>query len=101
MRPVIQRGAGGIRILLFAGTALSARAGQVDGQRVIDLPAGDIPLAATFEEVLRVGGREAKRWEAFTDITSVGFDSEGNLFIGDLGRAEGLRIVVVAPPVDW
>ena len=99
MRPPGQRAVSVvvIRTLMFAAAALLTKAGRVDGQRVIDLPANDTPLAAAFEEVLRLGGIGAEGWQAFADITSVGFDAKGNLFIGDLGRVDGLRIVVIDP----
>jgi hypothetical protein len=74
--------------------ALLVTGGTAAGQTVIDLSAKDRPLAATFEEVYRVGGVDAAEWAAFQRVFHVGFDDAGRLYIADpLGK----RIVVVGP----
>lgn len=66
------------------------------GQQVVELPVTDRFFEGEFEEVMRIGGREATGWAALADVTSVGFDANGQLFIGDFAAASGgLRIVVV------
>lgn len=64
-------------------------------QEVLELPAVDRVIEAGFEEVFRVGGRGAKTWDALSDVTSLGFDRDGRLFVGDMVPGSGLRIVVV------
>ncbi len=66
----------------------------VFGQQVVELPVAERLLRGEFEEVLRIGGREADDWRSLVDVTSVGFDEDGKLFIGDFSSA-GLRIVVL------
>ena len=51
---------------------------------VVELPSQDVALSAEFDEVFRVGGGGA-HWELFTSITSLAFDSSGNLHITDVG----------------
>ena len=69
-------------------------ASPVLGQRAnVDLPPEDRVLTANFDEVFRVGEEDGER---LTDVTSLGFDSDGNIMIGDFGRRTGLRIIVVS-----
>ena len=66
-------------------------------QEVIDLPAEDQILAVAFEEVHRLGDGP-EEWERFTEVTSVGFDAAGNVYIADAGAevgSGGLRIIIV------
>ena len=48
-----------------------------------DETARDLPLAADFPEVYRVGGQDAPDWAQFTGRGPVGFDGAGNLYILD------------------
>ena len=66
----------------------------IGAQEIVELPVADQTLDIRFEEVFRVGGRDADDWTSLVDVTSVGFDGHGKLFIGDFSSA-GLRIVVV------
>ena len=68
---------------------------QSAAQEVVKLPDNDVAIDASFEEVFRVGGRDAEDWDALSDVTSLGFDQDGRLFIGDVVPGHGLRIVIV------
>ena len=54
----------------------------------------DLPLAADFEEVYRIGGIAAEGWDAFTEIADLDFDAGGRLYIRD-EAGSSTRIVVV------
>ena len=69
--------------------------GQGRAQEVVVLPVLDRAIEARFEEVYRVGGQAARDWELLSDVTSLGFDQRGRLFVGDIAPGSGLRIVVV------
>ena len=76
--------------------AVAFEAVPLGAQEIIELPVADHALEARFEEVFRVGGRDAADWASLGDVTSVGFDGDGRLFIGDFSvAAGGLRIFVV------
>lgn len=68
-------------------------------QQVIELPLEDRLLAADFPEVYRVGDG-AGEWELLSRIASLGFDSMGNLHIGDLAGEE-LGALNPAPSAPW
>lgn len=68
---------------------------QGGAQEVVRLPVADRAIKAEFQEVFRVGGLAAEDWDALSDVTSLGFDQDGRLFIGDMVPGHGLRIVVV------
>ena len=70
-------------------------AGQITAQQVIELPLEDRLLTADFPEVYRVGDG-AREWELLSRVASLGFDSIGNLHIGDL-TGEELEVLVVDP----
>ena len=90
--------------LLFAPMATGLPAAQ----QVVDLPAEDRTLAGDFPEVFRIGS-ETEDWSILTFVTSLGFDSSGNLHIADFGNHEGggesLRVLVVdsagAPVIEF
>ena len=73
-------------------------------QEVIELPAEDRPLDATFEEVFRIGVIEGEPWEIFSTLVKVEFDANGNLHLFDgvtraglparLALLEELRVLV-------
>lgn len=69
--------------------------GQGGAQEVVRLPALDRAIETRFEEVFRVGGQSASEWDVLSDVTSLGFDQRGLLFIGDMVPGSGLRVVVV------
>lgn len=69
-----------------------ALAGSAAAQETIPFPTDDSPFAAGFEDVYRIG---AGRDLTLTDVTGAGFDSAGNLTIGDFTGRNGLRIIVV------
>lgn len=80
--------------------AVGVHAGAAAAQEVVDLPAEDRLLSPDLEPVYRIGSAGADvRWEQFSSIPSLGFDSAGNLHLMD--RTGGLRgrtrIVVVDP----
>ena len=77
--------------LLGCALALAA-AGRLSAQQVVELPAEDRLLEASFEEVYRVGSVLGGRWDTFGQIGDVAFDGAGNLFIFDM---QALRISVV------
>ncbi len=64
-------------------------------QQVIELPLEDRLLTADFPVVYRVGDGTGQ-WELLSRIASLGFDSMGNLHIGDLAGEE-LEVLVVDP----
>ena len=78
--------------LLGLVLAVSATAGPLVAQEVIELPAEDRLLVADFEEVYRVGSVLGGRWDTFGQIGDVAFDGAGNLYIFDM---QALRITVV------
>ena len=80
-----------VRLLGFV-LAVSATAGPLVAQEVIELPAEDRLLEADFEEVYRVGSVLGGRWDTFGQIGDVAFDGAGNLYIFDM---QALRITVV------
>ena len=61
-------------------------------QEIIELPAEDIRLEASFEEVFRVGSLDAPEWQQFGMIFDVAFDGAGNLYLLDF---QAPRVVVV------
>ena len=77
---------------------LAAAPGAVGLQAppVVDLPAEDIPLAAAFELVYRLGSAAATaEWEQFSSIRNVAFDGAGNLYLLDGTRMATTSSVVV------
>ena len=75
-------------------TVLATTARPLPAQQVIELPAEDMPLAADFEEVYRLGTLDGGGWDTFGSIESLGFDGAGNLYILD---TQAVRISVVDP----
>ena len=85
-----------VAVVVAVGLQVEAAAAQ----EVVDLPAEDRLLSLDLELVFRIGSTGAEvRWEQFSSIPSLGFDSAGNLYLMD--RTGGLRgrarIVVVDP----
>lgn len=78
-----------------ASATIAVAAGRASAQQVIELPAEDRSLAADFPEVYRVGDGYSD-WDLFSRVASLGFDSLGNLHVGDLNGDE-LEVVVVDP----
>lgn len=74
-----------IAILAALGHPLAA-------QEVVELPAEDLPLDASFEDIYRVGSLDGDGWDTFGRVGGVGFDGAGNLYILD---TEAVRINVV------
>ena len=72
-----------------------AACGQAVAQDVMKLSAADRAIEAKFEEVFRVGGQGAENGKALSDVTSLGFDQNGRLFIGDVVPGSGLRVVAI------
>ena len=64
-------------------------------QRFIELPLEDRLLTADIPEVYRVGDG-IREWELLSRVTSLSFDAQGNLHIGDLAGDE-LSVLVVGP----
>jgi hypothetical protein len=83
-----------MRIQAWTPVAALALAGAAAGQQTTWLPTEDRPLATDFEEVYRIG---AGGDIPLTDVTSVGFDDDGNLVIGDFTGRGGLSILVIGP----
>jgi hypothetical protein len=86
---------GGDRVRGF-GPALLALllATPTAAQQVVDLPAQDRILKPQLEDVYRVGSADGQAWEQFGDVTSVGFDAEGRLYVFD---RQASHVVVVDP----
>ena len=62
---------------------------------VVELLAEDVALSANFDEVFRVGEGGAE-WELLTSVTSLAFDTFGNLTVTDLVGSNGdMRVLVV------
>ncbi len=78
------------RLLLVALVA----PGAAGGQAIKEIPAEDREIDPVAEEAYTVGSMLGEDWETFADVRSVGFDSEGNLYILD---GDNHRIVVVGP----
>ena len=74
--------------------ALLAGCGGESGGSAAPPPDEDLPLAADFEEVYRIGGIAAEGWDAFTEIADLDFDAGGRLYIRD-EAGSSTRIVVV------
>ena len=66
----------------------------ISGQTTVYLPPTDQDITAAFDEVFRVGGG-TRSWDYLSLVTSVGFDSEGRLYVGDIVPGRGLRVLVV------
>ena len=81
----------------FLAAAVLALSDAATAQEAIELPAEDRWLDADFEEVYRVGSADGEAWEAFGEVSRLGFDGDGNLYIFD--RMVG-RIIVVDPRGD-
>lgn len=62
-------------------------------QEIIELPLEERILDAEFPEVYRIGDG-ARDWELLTRVTSIGFDEQGNLHIGDWSGGD-LSVLVV------
>lgn len=77
-------------MLLIAAFVVVGRA--VAAQELVELPAEDRWLEADFEEIYRIGSADGEEWEAFGEISRVGFDADGSLYVFD--RMVG-RITVV------
>lgn len=75
--------------------AIALASNPVSAQQLVELPLDDRLLTADFPEVYRVGDG-AREWELLSRVASLGFDSLGNLHIGDLGGDE-LEVLVVDP----
>ena len=78
------------------GVALAALAlavGPATAQEVVELPLEDRILDASFPEVYRIGDG-MRDWELLTRVTSIGFDEQGNLHIGDWSDGD-LSVLVV------
>ena len=71
---------------------LATLAHPLAAQEVIELPAEDRPLDASFEDIYRVGSLDGDGWDTFGRVAGVGFDGAGNLYILD---TEAVRINVV------
>ena len=80
-------------LALADGPASSPRAARA--QETVELPLEDRVLAADFPEVYRIGDG-VRDWELLTRVTSIGFDAQGNLHIGDWSDRE-LSVLVVDP----
>ena len=78
----------GVTLAMLAFAAAPATA-----QEVIQLPLEDRLLDAEFPEVYRVGDG-ARDWELLTRVTSIGFDEQGNLHLGDWSSGD-LSVLVV------
>ena len=85
------------RLRYWALAALAAGAAPLAGQEEVRLPFSDRAIATDFEEVYRIGGQDAEEWALLSDVTSVGFDAAGNLFIGDMVPGSGFRVIVAGP----
>ena len=62
-------------------------------QEVVDLPAADTPLCVSSEPLFRSD-------DNLSIVTSVGFDRDGNIRVGDFARGGGLRVVFASPEGD-
>lgn len=63
-------------------------------QQIVELPAEDRFVDATFDEVYRIGSLGGEEWETFGSIGGMAFDAAGNLYVMD---EQASRIVVVDP----
>lgn len=63
-------------------------------QQTVDLPAADRLLTPQLDDVYRVGSIDGASWEQFGEVTSVGFDAEGRLYVFD---RQASHVVVVDP----
>ena len=84
------------RSVAIALCALSTFAAPASSQKVVDLPIEDRPLGTDFEEVFRVGDGPGA-WERIAPVFGLGFDREGNLYIGGVGASGQPEILIVTP----
>ena len=61
-------------------------------QEIVELPADDRNLDASFEDVFRIGSFDGEAWETFGEIAGTAFDEAGNLYVFD---RQASRITVV------
>ena len=66
-------------------------------QEIVDLPVKDRLLTADFVEVLRVGDSTGGAWQELTNVTGLGFDAGGNLYIANAPGYGDLEGVIVTP----
>lgn len=81
-------GFAGATVLMLLGWFASPTAAQ----RTTDLPERDRPIDPTPEDIYRVGSLDGDDWELFGDVSQVGFDAAGNLYVFD---RQNYRVVVV------
>lgn len=62
------------------------------GQRTMELPERDRTLDPSLTEVYRIGSIDGDDWELFGDISQLGFDAAGHLYVFD---RQNYRVVVV------
>ena len=78
---------------LFFALASVACGGDESASEAPGLEGGDADLAWTAEEVYSLGGFEAIDWDAFGDVSGVGFDGDGNLYVLD---SQAVRVHKIA-----
>lgn len=81
-------------LVLGASGACSSEDGGVPADGLPPLQGPDDPLSWSVDPVYRIGGAEAPEWAAFTEVTDVGFDASGRLYILD---GPGRQVTVVDP----
>ena len=91
-RPLLHRSTCPAGVVL---AVLAVAGGPATAQQVVELPLEDRLLNSDFPEVYRIGDG-VRDWELLTRVTSIGFDAQGNLHIGDWSGGN-LSVVVVDP----
>ena len=82
-------------IVALAVITLVSASSPATAQQIVQLPLEDRLLDVEFPEVYRIGDG-VRDWELLTRVTSIGFDAQGNLHIGDWSSGD-LSVLVVDP----
>lgn len=78
--------------VLMLGGALAGPAAAQQG--TMALPERDRTITPELSDIYRVGSIDGDDWELFGDVSQLGFDAEGNLYVFD---RQNYRVVVVDP----
>jgi hypothetical protein len=80
--------------LAVAGALGALLSSPLAAQRATELPDRDRRLEPELQDIYQVGSFDAEDWELFGEVSQVGFDAAGNLYVLD---RQNHRVVVVDP----
>jgi hypothetical protein len=80
----------GVSNSLFAGLLVTVLTLPASAQQVVELPARDRPLTDRPVELFAIGTIEGADWEMLSNVRSVAFDRDDNLYVLDGGNVRVL-----------